>query len=164
MCTPLLTDSVSSLPAYFSGSAPWTLLSKIDLGHPLHLQGRLLAPHWLFLSAGAHTLPSVSCCCATATGTGTPEWAQAVGKALPVHWLPCPWMMKALEGEGKGGGPVSPALGVGLPQALLRIACYPEVPPHPQVPPIELIAFWGLHTHVSGSSWGGEPSPWSPAS
>lgn len=27
--------------------------------------------------------------------------------------------MKALEGEEKGGGPVSPSLGVGLPQALL---------------------------------------------
>lgn len=46
------------------------------------------------------------------------EWAEGVGKALLCR-LPCPWIMKALEGEEKGGGPVSPSLGVGLPQALL---------------------------------------------
>lgn len=75
------------------------------------LGGGLLAPHWLFLSAGTQTVPRVSRCCAT----GTPEWAQGPGKAFP-----CAVATESSDGTGEGARPVSPALSVGLPPVLLR--------------------------------------------
>lgn len=94
------------------GRAPW------GSGSP-HSQRRLLVPHWFFLSAHIHIFLSVSYGCVTTTGTGTPEWAWS-GEGLA--YVPSPLSLdnEALEGEGKCRGPVSPALGVGLPQALLR--------------------------------------------